>query len=266
MGSKNKIIQTNADRISWQPIAVLPRQLKKFIAKHSCILIVNELRRNLEELFLLRNPKYRFDPERSSASYGAGKNYQNEFEKFFLIYNSESFGNWFYFPWLNTLVRYLPEDLHLELRTGRNKYLISTDEQNRFYNATMVFLGMSVGSHVAIVTVMTGGAKHITLADPDNLSGDNLNRVRAGFQNIGLNKAIAVARQIYEINPSAEIELFEDGLTPENADKILEGTDIIVEEMDNPYWKLKIRELAKTRGIPVLMGTDNGDGIICDIE
>ena len=90
--------------------------------------------------------------------------------------------------------------------------------------------------------------------------------MRTGFQNIGLNKAVAVARQIYEINPYAEIELFQDGLTPENANKILENGDLIVEEMDNPYWKLKIRELARERNIPVLMGTDNGDGVIADVE
>jgi len=36
--------------------------------------------------------------------------------------------------------------------------------------------------------------------------------------------------------------------------------------MDNPYWKLKIRELSREHGIPVIMGTDNGDGNIVDIE
>ena len=36
--------------------------------------------------------------------------------------------------------------------------------------------------------------------------------------------------------------------------------------MDNPYWKLRIRELAREKWIPVLMGTDNGDGVIADVE
>ena len=46
----------------------------------------------------------------------------------------------------------------------------------------------------------------------------------------------------------------------------MNGADLVVEEMDNPYWKLRARELARDRGIPVLMATDNGDGVIVDIE
>lgn len=247
---------TQEDRANiWQPVRILAEKLGEIENKHPEITKTDEIRRNLEELFLLRNPRYRFD-----------KNYHADFEKFLKEYDRDNFGNWFYFPWLNTLIRYFPEDLHNELRTGRNRYLIMPEEQNRFYNATIVFLGMSVGSHVAVVAAMTGGAKHVKLADPDVFSGDNLNRVRTGFQNVGVNKAVVVARQIFEINPYAEIELYSEGLTQENAGEILKGADVVIEEMDDPYWKLKIRELARERNIPVLMATDNGDGVIVDVE
>ncbi|MEK7630282.1 MAG: ThiF family adenylyltransferase [Patescibacteria group bacterium] len=246
-------------KITYQPILINEKGILKLKKEHPEITVVDELRLNAEQLFLLRNPRYRFD-----------KNYQSAFESFFADLrgnpSADGFGNWFYFPWLNTLVKYLPEDLHFELRTGRNKYLISETEQKKFYNSTVVFLGLSVGSHAALVSAMTGGAKHMKLADPDNLSGDNLNRVRTGFQNVGLNKTVIVARQAYEINPYAKIEIYEKGLTAENAEQILTGSDIVVEEMDNVYWKLRIRELARERGIPVVMATDNGDGVIVDIE
>lgn len=249
------MIQEKIDKDSWHPVVVAAGEVGGFVKKHPEILMVDEIRRNLEELFLLRNPRYKFD-----------KNYQSEFEEFFEEYDRDDFGGWFYLSWQNTIVRYFPEELHQELRTGRNKNLITKEEQTRFYNSTIAFLGMSVGSHVAVVTAMTGGAKHMKLADPDVFSGDNLNRVRTGFQNVGVNKAVVVARQVYEINPYAEIELYPEGVTEENAGKILNGADLVVEEMDNPYWKLRARELARDRGIPVLMATDNGDGVIVDIE
>lgn len=254
MGKKITMSENKDIKNIWQPVAVVPKETEEIIKKHPEIFVVDELKRNLEELFLLRNPKYKFD-----------KNYGKEFEKFYSSYKSD-FGNWFYFPWINSLVRYLPEGLHYELRTGRNKQLITEQEQARFYNAKMVFLGMSVGSHVAIVTAMSGGAKYLKLADPDTFSGDNLNRVRMGFQSVGVKKAIAVARQIFEINPYSIIELYTDGITEKNADELISGANIVVEEMDNPYWKLRVRELSKEKGIPVLMATDNGDGIIVDIE
>ena len=36
--------------------------------------------------------------------------------------------------------------------------------------------------------------------------------------------------------------------------------------MDNPYWKFRVRQIARDKKIPVIMGTDNGDGNIVDIE
>ena len=239
----------------WRPTSISPSEIHIFIEQHPEILVVDEMERNLEELFLLRNSKYRFD-----------KNYKTECKQFLSFYQNDNFGNWFYFPWINSLVRYLSEGLHYELRTGRNKNLVTVEEQARFYNAKIAFLGLSVGSHVAVVTAMGGGAKQIKLVDPGVFSGDNLNRVRIGFQSVGLNKAVVVARQIFEINPYADIGLYPDGLTEENAEAIIMDADLIIEETDNPYWKLKVRELARDRGIPVLMGTDNGDGIIVDIE
>ena len=241
------------------PFDSTKENIEAFKARLEVERAVDNYMEQLEELFLIRNPRYRFD-----------RNYKREFEKFLRNHTDgksiEETGNWFYFPWSNVLVRYLPEELHLELRTGRNKYLITAEEQSRFYNSTIAFCGMSVGSHVAVVVAMTGGAKRMKLADPGVFSGDNLNRVRTGFQNVGINKTAVVARQIYEINPYAEIELYPEGVTAENAGKILQGADVVIEEMDDPYWKLRIRELARERGIPVLMGTDNGDGIIADVE
>ena len=239
----------------WQPISIVADKFDLFVSEKPNVFIVDETKKNLEELFLLKNPKYRFD-----------KNYSNEFNKFLVSFDNKNFGNWFYFPWINSLVRYLPEAMHLELRTGRNKNLILEEEQLRFYNAKVVFLGMSVGSHIAIVTAMCGGAKYMKLADMDTLSGDNLNRIRTGFYDVGTNKAVVVARKIYEINPYSEIEIYTDGINEENAQQIMGGSDVVVEEMDNPYWKLRSREIAKDKGIPVLMATDNGDGVIVDIE
>lgn len=243
------------DRESWQPIILAGGQLEKFIAERPNVQIVDQIQNNLTELFLIRHPQYRFD-----------KNYQTPLEDFLKLYNYADFGRWFYFPWSNILMRYLSESLHLELRTGRNKNLITAAEQIRFYYSTVSILGLSVGSHIATVIAMTGGAKHFKLADPDNLSGDNLNRIRAGFQNVGIKKAIVAARQIFEINPYSEIELYPEGINDGNADQILSGSDAVIEETDNPYWKLRARELARARGIAVLMGTDNGDGAIVDIE
>ncbi len=252
-------MRERVDRTSWRPIRINPRNFRRFIAASPGIRIVDQYAKNLEELFLLRNPGYRFD-----------KNYRAAFHAFLRAqsrgHSLDFAGVWFYFPWSNTLVHFLGDALHQELRTGRNQYLITGKEQKKYYGTVIGVLGMSVGSHAALTIAMTGGSRRMKIADPDTISGDNLNRIRTGFQNVGTNKAVAVARQICEMNPYARIELFLRGLTDANMERFLRGLDVLVEEMDNPYLKVRARELARVNGIPVVMAADNGDGIIADVE
>jgi molybdopterin/thiamine biosynthesis adenylyltransferase len=247
------------DRTSWQPLRIDAKKLQQFVRQTRGIKIIDQYERNFEELFLLRNPRYRFE-----------KNYGLAFtaflEKHLQARNADAAGAWFYFPWSNTLVHFLNDASHQELRTGRNQQLITGKEQKKYYGATIGVLGMSIGSHVALTIAMTGGSRRMKIGDPDTISGDNLNRIRTGFQNVGTGKAVAVARQIYEMNPYARIALFSTGLTDANMERFLKGLDVLVEEMDNPYLKIRVREIARAQGIPVVMAADNGDGIIADVE
>jgi tRNA threonylcarbamoyladenosine dehydratase len=237
------------------------KTLKNFSKKHN-LRIIDTYLEQLEELFFLRNPRFRFD-----------KNYQKDFQSFVDKHvKAKSLvqqGSWFYFPWLKSLIHYLSESDYLELRTGRNRNLITKYEQKTYYNSCVGILGLSVGSHVALTLVMNGGSKYLKIADPDTISGSNLNRIRTGAQNIGLKKAIVVARQIYEMNPYSVVEVFQEGLSEKNFKSFFLGRrkiDLLIEEMDNPFLKILVRYETKKLGIPVVMAADNADGIIVDVE
>lgn len=49
-------------------------------------------------------------------------------------------------------------------------------------------------------------------------------------------------------------------------DAFLKGADVLVEETDNLEIKIGLRLAARERGIPVVMATDNGDGVVVEIE
>ncbi len=246
------------DRETFLPIRISNKDLGNFIFKNKPQ-IFDRYTELLEDVFLLRNPKFRFD-----------KNYQSDLNDFLETHKQDQTmddcGKWFYFPWSNELVHFLEEPLHLEMRTGRNKNLILKEEQEKYYNSSVAIAGLSVGSHIASVLTMTGGPKNLHLADLDTISGSNLNRIRTKTSAVGSNKAILVARQIYEVNPYAQITIYPKGITEGNLQKFIQNTDLIIEEMDQPYFKLKIREAAKASKIPLIMGTDNGDNIFVDIE
>lgn len=221
--------------------------------------VIDDYKEQQLELFQINNPSLVFRPD-----------FKNKFEEYFLSLEKTTslweHGRWVYFPWLSTLVHILKEDDFQKVRTARNKNLINAEEQEKFYHSTVGIAGLSVGNSVALSIVLQGGAKHIKLADHDRLALSNTNRIRVGIENLGILKVEITAREIYTINPYAQVEIFEDGLTKENIEKFFAGLDIIIDEIDNLAVKYLIREQAKKNKLPVVMAADNGDNGVVDIE
>lgn len=175
-------------------------------------------------------------------------------------------GRWVFFPWRAQIAHILPEDEYFRVRTARNQNLITTEEQEKYYNATVGIAGLSVGSSVTFAIVLQGGAKHLKLADMDRLALSNTNRVLAGADRLGELKVVMAARMVYELNPYAQIELFPEGLKPHNLDAFFDGLDVVIDEIDELSVKCLIREEAKKRRLPVVMAADNGDNAVVDID
>lgn len=211
------------------------------------------------ELFGVNNPTKVYTPT-----------FKEEFRDYYLSLQKDKTiyedGNWVYFPWSSKLVHILSEDDFQKVRTARNKNLIDEEEQKKFYSTTVGIGGLSIGSSVAFLLTLQGGAKHIKLADMDRLALSNTNRILMGVDNLGVLKVEMAARRMYEINPYMKIELFREGLTPGNIDSFFDGLDVVVDELDNIAIKYLIREKAREYKIPVLMGTDNGDNAVIDVE
>jgi hypothetical protein len=129
-------------------------------------------------------------------------------------------------------------------------------------------VGLSVGNSAALTLAQEGVAGAFKLADFDTLSVSNLNRLRAGLHQIGVNKAVLAARQMFEIDPYLDVEIFPAGLTEENIKEFFLGgngpIDLLVEECDTPWVKLAAREAARDLGVPVVM--DTNDRGMLDVE
>lgn len=224
--------------------------------------VSDDYEEQVRELFAINNPSQVYQPD-FAAKMAA------HFEELKAKMPLSEQGRWVYYPWLSTVVHVLEDDDFQKVRTARNKNLINEEEQKKFYNAVIGIGGLSVGNSVALAIVLQGGGKHIRLADFDHLALSNTNRVRAGVQNLGIRKVEVTARQIYELNPYAEVELFSEGLTPEAIEKFVVGgpkLDVIIDELDNIAIKYLIREQAKKHSLPVVMAADNGDNAVVDIE
>ena len=211
----------------------------------------------LKELFFIENPRLRKDHPDA----------QKLLEEFFSRRKNNDV--WIFYPWSNKLIHTLPEDLYFTLRTARNRNIITVQEQQKYRQIKVGIAGLSVGSAIVSSLVRSGGPKVLKIADFDIVELSNLNRMQATILDMGSNKTHVLAKQIWEIDPFAELHLWDSGLSRVNLDEFISGKpalDIFIDEMDGLDLKFSARLICRKNKIPVLMATDNGDDVIIDIE
>ncbi|MER5778439.1 ThiF family adenylyltransferase [Streptomyces sp. NPDC002039] len=182
----------------------------------------------------------------------------------------DNYGRWAWYPWSGRLVHVLPEAEFRLVRTDRNRDKITREQQKGLLGRRIGIIGLSVGSSAALTCAMEGVGGAFRLADFDRLGLSNLNRLRAGVHEMGLEKSMLCARRMYELDPYLDIDIHRGGINEQNiadffgADEHGQGLDLLIEECDTPWVKVAAREHARSRGVPVLM--DTNDRGVLDIE
>lgn len=171
---------------------------------------------------------------------------------------------WAYYPWRRVLARVLGPRGYRRLRLDRNRNLISAEELATLGRLRVGVVGLSVGHAIAHTLATQGLCGELRLADFDAIDVSNLNRVPATLLDVGVNKAVACARRIAELDPYLPVVVQPDGLTPDTVKGFLDGLDVLVEECDSLDAKVLVRAAARARGIPVLMATSSGG--LLDVE
>ncbi len=173
-----------------------------------------------------------------------------------------------YMPWRDTVIKTVPKDIYNALKTNRNQTLITADEQQLLQKSTITIAGMSVGSSLLFGLVGTGIGETFHIADFDDFSITNLNRVQATLLDVGRNKAHAAKQRALEMNPFLNITTYTQPITERTADAFLQhgAASIVFEEIDDFRMKHILRERARTHNIPLVMLTNLGDNVMIDIE
>ncbi len=181
-------------------------------------------------------------------------------------YQAAHTGTWAYFPWKHTVVHMLRKEDHEALLTNRNQQLVTDAEQTTLRTFNAAIAGLSVGQGVAQGLVHMGIGAQLNIADFDTLETANLNRMRGGVCDIGLTKIEVLRRYLLELNPYTDLGIFDEGITTKTRDQFLDGMHVLVEMIDSFEEKVRLRMLARERGIPVVMTANIGDRLIVDIE
>ncbi|MBK8480359.1 MAG: Rv1355c family protein [Proteobacteria bacterium] len=251
------------DRDRWQPTILDPsagedrEQLAALLSRVPGIQIADVLQQQLTELMEVRHPKEKLTGGQAQQLITAHLGGSTQ----------ETYGRWVYFPWTEQLVRTLPEPEFREVRLSRNRYKITPEEQDALRQHRIGIVGLSVGYAIATTLAMEGVGGEFRLADFDVMSLSNTNRVPCGVAALGTNKTVIAARRMFELDPYLKIEIYREGLTAENLERFFghpEPLTLLIEECDDLFMKILLREQARARGVPVLMET-NDRGLL-DIE
>lgn len=237
------------------------KKIKKFMRDHAIWRFKDVYGSQLTELFQTAHPAIR----------GTDRE-QKELAKFFAKRSHPKpsvRGNYVYFPWSGVLLHMVDEADLTVLRTNRTRDLITVGEQGILQKFTAGVAGLSFGNGIALALAYSGIAHSMKLADKDIFETTNLNRVRVGLSSVGELKTDVTAREIYEINPYADLHIYPQGLHDKNITHFVGDKPklkILFDVVDNFAMKVRIRLAARSAKIPVVMLTSLEDSVLVDVE
>lgn len=124
------------------------------------------------------------------------------------------------------------EEMAQELRQR-----IGNSLQAKFSSAVVAICGLGgLGSNIAYA-LARAGVGTLILIDFDRVDVSNLNRQQYKVSQIGLDKAHALADNLYEIAPYVKINPYFERITAENVCSLLADAHIICEAFDSPTEK-----------------------------
>lgn len=251
---KNDVFKPSLFRLNIQSDK---ENLEALLAKNPSIQLFDKIESQLLELIKIKNPSVSFsgDELQKAIVSHIGKTEIN------------SYGVWVLYPWSNRLVHLLDEEEFTIVRTSRNQYKITPEEQRTLATKKVGVIGLSVGQSVSLTMAMERSFGEIRIADFDTIDTTNLNRIRTGLHNIGVKKTVVTAREIAEIDPYLKVTCFHEGVDENNIDAFLTKNgqlDVLIDECDSLDIKILCRQKAQKFKIPVIMETS--DKGMLDIE
>jgi len=145
----------------------------------------------------------------------------------------------------------------------RNLGFISQAEHEHLQKATVAIAGAGGDGGELAVTLAQLGVGRFRIADPEVFEVNNLNRqAGSSYSTIGRNKAEVIAGMIKDINPYAEVEVYNVGVTSANVEEFIQGSDLVIDESEytHPEIGVMIARKAREHNIPDLMTLNVGFG------
>lgn len=138
-------------------------------------------------------------------------------------------------------------------RFERNLGFLSTAEQELLGDSKVAIAGVGGDGGMLAVQLARMGIGSMRFADPDPFEIENVNRqATCTDETLGRNKAEVVAEYVQKINPDLNIDIYDKGITSENAKAFVNGQDLLIDETEYTMQHLAVElaRAARQEGIP----------------
>ncbi|MFO7320644.1 MAG: molybdopterin-synthase adenylyltransferase MoeB [Chloroflexota bacterium] len=152
------------------------------------------------------------------------------------------------------------EDLtHEEIRRYSRHLImpeIGMEGQRRLKASSVLLVGTGgLGSPLALY-LAAAGVGRIGLVDYDVVDDTNLHRqIIHGHSSIGMLKVESARRRMLDINPDIQVDVYNEPLTSDNALRILEPYDVIIDGTDNFPTRYLVNDACVRLGKPNVYGS-----------
>ena len=127
--------------------------------------------------------------------------------------------------------------------------------QQRLLNAHVALVGLGALGGPAAIYLAAAGVGTLRLIDDDSVSLSNLQRqVLFAADDVGHPKTETGERRLVAINPDLKIETRATRLTPDNAQELLTGADIVIDGSDSFATRFAVNAACHHLGLPLVSG------------
>jgi len=134
---------------------------------------------------------------------------------------------------------------------------IGQSGQDQLANRHVVIIGAGALGTANAEQLVRGGVGHVTLIDRDYVEWSNLQRQQLYTEQDvqdHLPKTVAAKRRLTKVNSMVSITAIVEDVTPENIERLVRDSDLIIDATDNFGVRMLINDVASKRGIPWIFG------------
>jgi molybdopterin/thiamine biosynthesis adenylyltransferase/rhodanese-related sulfurtransferase len=155
----------------------------------------------------------------------------------------------------------LPRALGEEQRRRYSRHIlipeVGEEGQLKLLDARVLLIGAGGLGSPASLYLGAAGVGTLGIVDDDAVDATNLQRqIVHSTERLGESKAESAKRTIEALNPDVTVKTFQERLTSENVDRILdEGWDVIVDGADNFPTRYLLNDASVWHGVPIVHGS-----------